>query len=370
MSLEQTLNNAVSRLRAGNLHNEAQVKQAVILPILRALDWDDTNPEAFKPEYKVGKGLVDYALLDRGKPWIFVEAKRLGAIRPESEEQLFSYASNRGVPILVLTDGDCWGFYLSMAPGIPTERQFYQLKLLLSDESLEDRIPEYVTFLQEHLQKDRVISDRARISAEQILQSNRKRERAREAIPGAWQALLSKPEDLIYELVADEVVRKCGTKPEPDDVYTFLRNPLPVPQRSNGKPRPLTPSAPVATSQPRSSRPKQSKILGFILDDERVDTGKGNETLAEILIIFGRRDPKFMEAFAAKTVSPRRALIARKRSDLYKTAPHLEDKSSRNLGNGWWLGTHLSSDQIRRHIETACSVAGVSFGSQLKIIER
>ena len=44
MSLEQILKVAVERIRSGSLENEAQVKQAIILPILRALDWDDTKP--------------------------------------------------------------------------------------------------------------------------------------------------------------------------------------------------------------------------------------------------------------------------------------------------------------------------------------
>ena len=55
MSLEQILKVAVERIRSGSLENEAQVKQAIILPILRALDWDDTNPAEFKPEFSVGK---------------------------------------------------------------------------------------------------------------------------------------------------------------------------------------------------------------------------------------------------------------------------------------------------------------------------
>ena len=148
MSLEQTLKTAVGRLCSGQLDNEAQVKQAVILPVLRTLDWDDTDPEAFKPEYSVGRGMVDYALLDRSKPLIFVEAKRIGALDAGGEEQLFGYASNRGVPLLVLTDGNRWDFYLSMAEGVPSERRFYRLEL-----QLEHKIPEYVDFLEQHLRK-------------------------------------------------------------------------------------------------------------------------------------------------------------------------------------------------------------------------
>ena len=41
MIFEQILKDATERIRSGLLKNEAQVKQAVIVPILRGLDWDD-----------------------------------------------------------------------------------------------------------------------------------------------------------------------------------------------------------------------------------------------------------------------------------------------------------------------------------------
>ena len=121
-------------------------------------------------------------LLDRGSPQVFLEAKRIGAMDGGGEEQLFGYASNRGVPLLVLTDGNRWDFYLSMAAGIPAERRFYRLEL-----QLEHKIPEYVEFLEEHLRKDRVVSGEARRNAERRHTSNMQRERAREAIPRAWR---------------------------------------------------------------------------------------------------------------------------------------------------------------------------------------
>ena len=51
MNLEEVLTSAIKRIRSDSLENEAQVKQAVILPILRALDWDDSDPAEFRPEY-------------------------------------------------------------------------------------------------------------------------------------------------------------------------------------------------------------------------------------------------------------------------------------------------------------------------------
>lgn len=93
MELRQSLAQATRNLASNQLSNEAQVKSAVILPILRALGWNDADPSAILPEYKVRTRFVDYALLDRGTPLIFVEAKRIGGIDVGAESR---HASNRG----------------------------------------------------------------------------------------------------------------------------------------------------------------------------------------------------------------------------------------------------------------------------------
>ena len=129
MSLEEALKKAVGRIRSGALENEAQVKQAVILPILRELDWDDSEPGEFVPELSVNEGFVDYALLHAGASQVFIEAKRPGGLDVRAEDQLFRYAVNKGVPFLILTDGDIWDFYLAMAAGAPADRRFYRAEL-------------------------------------------------------------------------------------------------------------------------------------------------------------------------------------------------------------------------------------------------
>ena len=364
MSLEQGLKSVIGRLCSGLLENEAQVKQAVILPVLRTLDWDDTDPESFKPEYSVGRGLVDYALLDHGNPLVFIEAKRIGALDAGGEEQLFGYASNRGVPLLVLTDGNRWDFYLSMAEGVPSERRFYRLEL-----QLEHKIPEYVDFLDQHLRKRRVVSGEARVAAEQRHASNRERKRAHQAIPRTWQTLLKEPDETLRDLLAEMVESECGTKPELDDVEVFLRNLVftSLPPKSGSGPSVPSPDPDTLSSGP--SQLARTRIVGFILGEEHVDAGTAIGTLAELLTRLEREVPEFMERFALKTISRNRNLVARNPAELYEKS-HLVDKHSKELRNGWWLGTNLSKAQVRGHIETACGVAGVSFGSQLKLIER
>ena len=108
-----------------------------------------------------------------------------------------------------------------MAAGDPSERRFYRAEL-----TREERIPEYARFLDTHLRKKCVVSGEARRSAERRHESNREREIARKAIPGAWRTLLETPDEMLRDLLAEEVERSCGTKPEPEDVVSFLQERL------------------------------------------------------------------------------------------------------------------------------------------------
>ena len=356
MSLERTLKVAVGRLRAVKSDSEAQVKQSIILPILAALDWDYSDPEVCKTEYRTDDGLVDYALLAFGKPLVFIEAKRVGALNATGEAQLFSYASNRGVPLLVLTDGNRWDFYLSMAPGIPADRLFFRLEL-----SIERKLAENASFFEEHLRRDRVVSGEAKRSADERHEELLRRRRAREAIEPAWNALLAEPDEALCELVSTRVENECGIKPEINAVAEFLVgfSPEPSPFESF--------SAEIPGRQKR--RPNRRQIVGFEYGGAKFLAGSATVTLCQILSVFELQNPLFLDRFALRVATKSRNLVAKDRADLYDKS-HLVQKYSRKLAGDWWIGTNLNTVQVRRHIETACDVAGIEFGSQLKLIER
>ena len=368
MNLEEVIEAAIQRIRSESLENEAQVKQAVILPILRALGWDDSDPAEFRPEYSVDRRRVDYALLGTGgAPLVFIEAKGIGHVDIAGEEQVFGYAQNKGVPFLVLTDGNFWDFYLSMAAGVPAQRRFYRAEL-----TREERIPEYALFLKTHLQKGRVASGEARRDAEQRHESNQEREKARRAIPAVWRTLLGAPDETLRDLLAEEVESACGTKPEQDDVESFLKGCLSGEEREvpDAPPSATRPGKRKSSPEPQPATPRGTgKITGYIFENRAVETGAAYRTLAKVLKEFHRRDPNFMERFAEKTATRRRRLVARNRQDLYPYSPDLAEKMSLDLENGWWLGHNLNAETIRRRIKTACEIAGVQYGSQLKLIE-
>ena len=365
---------ALHRIRSNLLEKEADVKQAVVSPILRALDWDDSDPAECKCEHPVPGGSVDYALIRSSDktPLVFIETKRLGGLSPQGENQLLEYAFKAGAPLLILTDGNIWDFYLSMMEGAPNDRRFYRAEL-----KSEKNISECAHHFTDYLRKDRVVSGKARKIADRRQKIKKQKSKARNAISGVWRDLLAESDELRGLLVV-AVERKCGTKPELDDVKAFLAKQVASsPQTSPVATAFSSPSPPrqrSADSQPlRSSVNNQDqkpspKIVGFVFFGEKTECKHGSQTLAAVLNAFQRRDSKFMLHLAIHPVSigSTRCLVTKNREELYSNSQY----ESIKLENGWWLGSNLNSSRIRRIIKTACEIADVKFGSELTLIER
>jgi len=365
MSMEQVLVKAAESIRSGRLSIEAQVRTSIIVPILRELDWDDTNPMEFVPELLVDpteNRRVDFALCREvgNQPLIFIEAKKLGGADTKGEEQLFGYAANRGVPFLILTDGNVWNFYLSMEEGTPAERRFYRGELLRTE-----KISEYAQFLREYMQKELVFSGEAKRAAEKRLRGNREKEKARRTIPIVWNALLKDPNEILRDLLAEEVEGECGAKPDIDDVEEFL---VQVSHTQSSESSVSQIDRPKMMKRSSVNIEGNKKIVGFTLYGESMETQFGNRALAELLIKFQSMDHKFMDNFSSQTRGRTRRLVAKSRDDLYDLSKLVD--YSLDLKNGWWLGTNISTPQVRRHIKTACQIAGVKFGSDLTLMER
>ena len=91
--------------------NETRTRMALIDPLLQALGWDVADPGLVTPEFNVGNGRADYALLGTaGKPTALVEAKHLEEQLESSghQEQVFTYALMQQVKYAGLTNGNRW----------------------------------------------------------------------------------------------------------------------------------------------------------------------------------------------------------------------------------------------------------------------
>ena len=150
--------------------NEATIQQYVVLPILRALGWDDVNlaSMAVLPEYAVEDGRVDYALKVGQKLALFLECKKWNESLNRHENQIVTYAVKAGMPIVCLTNGKIWRFYFSWIEGTPVrDRIFCEI-------DIEDR-EAAISDLEKYLLKSNVASGEAESNAEIALEEKGKR---------------------------------------------------------------------------------------------------------------------------------------------------------------------------------------------------
>jgi hypothetical protein len=368
MALKNTLEIAIKRILSGALVDETRTKASVISPILRELGWDDGDPEKVLLEYSVPRGKTDYALLSAGEPRVFIEAKRLDNLNEKAETQLFEYASNQGVPLLVLTDGNVWDFYLSMAAGIPAERQFYKLSL-----RQEDKVSDNVKVFEKYLSREHICSGKAQKAAEEALTGKTTQRRINESMPQIWCKLLDAPDEMLRDLLVEEIENECGRRPDLDLVEEFLRKQSGLLISSEKLHREKARSTTSASSHRRSTHQPlavvetNKKIVGYELDGEIYRVGAVNKTLAEILKKFHDKDPGFLDRFAGQVKSKTRWLVAKSVEDLYDLS-HLR-RHVISLVDGWLMGSNLSQSQVVKHTQIACRVANVRYGSQLRLME-
>ncbi len=196
--------------------DEAATKQAVILRILKALGWDPFNIDEICPEYSIGGERVDYALKYNGKNKVFIEVKKVNEDLEKHQEQLLNYSFKEGVKLAVLTNGISWWFYLPLREGNWEQRKFYTIEIY--DQKSEDIAKKF----EEFLSKENVISDRAIENAENLYTNRRKQDLIKETLPKAWEKIITEPDDLLVELLADTTEKLCGYKPDNEMIKQFL----------------------------------------------------------------------------------------------------------------------------------------------------
>ena len=391
--LAEALNKGAAKLKSGYLSNEAEIKNAVILPVLGALGWDSTNTLHVKHEYNVNKGRVDYALIGPyGNPLVFLEAKNLGKLNERGEEQLFRYANAQGIPLLILTDGNRWNLYQSMAAGPPADRLFASFELLAEHQHATS-----AEILRKVLQYDQVASGKGDAIGRKMLSDRRERLLARKSIPLIWRSLLKNADSRLCELIRVEVENSKGAVPNLEDISAFLVS-QPISHADFDRPRsqakkaidhsPIvsTPAKPTVTSDkpqakktndhstirkeldssiridpPTATIPpkprKSTRISGFEIDGSRVGARSGADTLVQLLQYLAGEDLTFLERYAEKTVTRTRRLVSTDPRTLFpdydKMSGHIRD-----LGNGWYVGVNWSSANIRKWIAIASEVSG------------
>ena len=137
------------RTNRGEVKGEESTKLSFVLPFIRALGYDYSNTKDVIPEYYADfggnkKNRVDYAIIENGKPIVFIECKHCGVENLEKElGQLASYYSSKpDTKFAVLTNGIKHLFFTCLGkPNFMDETPFLEVDLLNIDD-------EQVKFLQ------------------------------------------------------------------------------------------------------------------------------------------------------------------------------------------------------------------------------
>jgi predicted type IV restriction endonuclease len=363
----QKIREAIQR---GSFPDEAAISNGVVLQILHLLKWPAFDTDVVWPQYGAGPGRVDFALCHPPrKPEILVEVKRLGSAEV-GERQLFEYAFHHGIPMVVLTDGQEWHFYLPAERGSYQERRVYLLDLLERD------LAEVESRLERYLGYDRVRSGEALVAARSDYGDIAQRREVAKTLPEAWRLLVEEDDGLLAELVAEKVESLCGFKPPPDATSRFLASLTSGPRPERPKPAKPAPSTAAAEGPekgskqpPRPASPTKAPQFGFTLKGQHYPARSAKGVLIKVLEVLSSNDPSFLERMAARPKHGRkRRFIARSPEELYPDRPDLARDYVHELSNGWWIGTNYGSRQIRTNIlAMAAEVAGLRYGDELDV---
>lgn len=356
MSLQDTLTDIAADLKSGSFGNEAAIVNGVVLRMLGALGWPVFDTRVVQPEFTVGGRRVDLALCEPAdKPAVFVEVKRPGQAE-DGERQLFEYAFHSGIPMVVLTDGQEWRFYLPGERGDYQERRVYLLDIV------ERAVDEAAERLMRYLAYDRVRNGEALDAARNDYRKTAARREMARNLPMAWRDLVNDQDELLIELLADKVESLCGYKPDPDDVVAFLADRVSV--AGAPPPRPPTPSIPQPAQGGGSGGPQPPyfKLRGTVYQ-----CSSARDVLTKVFERLSALDASFPERMAARPKHGRkRRYIARERQDLYPDRPDLARDYAHRLSNGWWISTNYGTRQIEgRILPMAAEVAGLDYGTDL-----
>ena len=196
--------------------DEASTKQAVILRILSLIGWDTFNIDEVVPEYSIAGKKVDFSLRHSNANKTFIEVKKIGEDLEKHQEQLLNYSFQEGVKLSILTNGITWWFYLPLHEGSWEQRKFYTIEIY--DQNAEEIVGRFIDYLA----KENVISGKAITNAEAIYESRQKKYLIKETLPKAWNKLISEPDELLIDLIAESTEKLCGYKPDHSTVEDFI----------------------------------------------------------------------------------------------------------------------------------------------------
>lgn len=281
--------------------NEQAVKQGVILPILSDLSWPIHEPKIVYPEYPVPGGRVDYALCHQNYPVMLIEAKRYHRL-DGAEWQVFQYAFHIGTPVVILTDGLEWRFFM------PGEEGAYYERILCTVKVLEDDTDRAITLLTRYLFYEDVIS--------------------RKSIDCARSDYRSRPKETDPARFAGQVEEVKANSP-------------------SGK------SSAVAQ-------------CGIVIDGKEYSARNRQEAAAIVLNVLADKDSSLLEKIATLPGhGATRKYLGKSISEIYPDNPAAAAQKTFQFREGWFMPGGIGTRTLNRIVRLACEAGGLKEGTDI-----
>lgn len=134
----------VAKLR-DQIANEEASKTAFVLPFIRALGYDFTDPTEVEPEHTCDIGTkkwekIDYAIMRNGDPILLIECKHSSKNLDQCGNQLFRYFGTSKAKFGVLTDGIEYQFFSDLdSENVMDKTPFLEIDITnLKDSHIEE----------------------------------------------------------------------------------------------------------------------------------------------------------------------------------------------------------------------------------------
>jgi hypothetical protein len=197
--------------------DEASTKQAIILPLINLVGWNTYDIDEVTPEYCVENKRVDFSLRIEDRNEVFLEVKKPSEDLENHQEQLLDYSFHQGVELAVLTNGTAWWFFLPLMKATWKARKFYAIDI--KEQDLNDVSSIFVDLLS----KDNIRSGKALKVAESLYKGTLRKKRIEQALPEAWNRMVSEPDPLLINLLSEATEKASGYKPDEKEAKEMLK---------------------------------------------------------------------------------------------------------------------------------------------------
>ena len=124
-------------------------------------------------------------------------------------------------------------------------------------------------------------------------------------------------------------------------------------------------SAPTRLRDERRTRSSGAGRFTVQVKDKVITEGSMKLAYKRAIIAMAKLDASFLTRLG-ELETPGRRVVAKSAEKLYKTTPSLITFAE-PLERGWWIDTNLSRQQAVSRLMMACKVAGLDFGTDVRV---